>query len=76
VDWFGRLKSVLGPPENRVVYCAGGSTARLLLESDIRYDLFLFDFDLLNETGSNWSGWPDRYLIDSTYQSSSSHQTK
>jgi DNA-binding response OmpR family regulator len=51
VDWFGRLKSVLGPPENRVVYCAGGSTARLLLESDIRYDLFLFDLDLLKETG-------------------------
>lgn len=51
VDWCGRLKSVLGLPENRVVSCADRSGAELLLKSEIRYDLFLFDLDLLNETG-------------------------
>ncbi len=51
VDWFRRLKNLLGMPAKRLVYCAGGSSVELLLKSDIRYDLFLFDLDLLNETG-------------------------
>ena len=51
VDWFGSLKGVLSLPQYRVVYCPGGSSAELLLKSDVRYDLFVFDFDLLNETG-------------------------
>jgi len=50
VDWFRRLKRVLGLPANRLVYCAGDSVERLL-KSNIRYDLFLFDLDLLNESG-------------------------
>ena len=49
-SWFRRLKSALGLPANRLVYCPGGSVERLL-KSDIRYDLFLFDLDLLNESG-------------------------
>src|SRR5205807_540181 len=32
-------------------YCAGDSTAELFIKSQIRYDLFLFDLDWLNETG-------------------------
>jgi DNA-binding response OmpR family regulator len=51
VDWFGHLKGVLDLPQYRVVYCPGGSSAELLLKSDVRYDLFVFDFDLPNETG-------------------------
>jgi CheY-like chemotaxis protein len=51
VGWFRRLKNLLGLPANRLVYCAGGSTAEHFVESDIRYDLFLFDLDLLNESG-------------------------
>ena len=49
-EWFRRLKSVLGLPANRLVYCPGDSV-EYFLKSDIRYDLFLFDLDLLNETG-------------------------
>jgi DNA-binding response OmpR family regulator len=51
VEWFRRLKSVLGLPANRLVYCPGGSFVAHMLKSDIRYDLFLLDLDLLNETG-------------------------
>ena len=51
VDWFRRLKGVLGLPANRLVYCAGGGSVGHFLKSDIRYDLFWFDFDLLDETG-------------------------
>src|SRR5215510_1679821 len=51
VDWFLGLKNALGLPANRLVYCAGESIAKSFLRSDIRYDLVLFDFDLLNETG-------------------------
>jgi CheY-like chemotaxis protein len=51
VSWYRRLKSVLGLPANRLVYCPGGSGAEDFLKSDIRYGLFLFDLDLLNETG-------------------------
>lgn len=54
VEWFRRLKSVLGLPANRLVYCAGGSSVGHFLKSNIRYDLFLFDLDLLNETGLEW----------------------
>ena len=50
-DWFRRLKSALGLPANRLVYCAGANTAKLFIRCHIRYDLFLFDLDLLNETG-------------------------
>ena len=50
VKWFRRLKSVLGLPANRLVYCPGKSV-EYFLKRDIRYDLFLFDLDLLNETG-------------------------
>src|SRR2546427_6372105 len=49
-DWFRRLKSGLGLPANRLVYCPGDSVEHFL-RSDIRYDLFQFDLDLLNETG-------------------------
>src|SRR5437016_13067926 len=49
-DWFRRLKSALGLPANRLVYCPGHSV-EYFLKRDIRYDLFLFDLDLLNETG-------------------------
>src|SRR5438270_535752 len=55
VEWFRRLKGVLGLPANRLVYCAGGSSVGHFLKSNIRYDLFLFDLDLLNETGLEWS---------------------
>jgi len=51
VDWFRRLKGALGLPANRLVYCAGGSSVRHFLNSNIRYDLFWFDLDLLDETG-------------------------
>ena len=51
VDWFRRLKGALGLPANRLVYCAGGSSVGHFLNSDIRYDLFWFDLDLLDETG-------------------------
>ena len=51
VCWFGSLKDALSLPQYRVVYCPGGSSAELLLKSDVRYDLFVFDFDLPNETG-------------------------
>src|SRR5205807_9634303 len=51
VEWFRCLKRVLGLPANRLVYCPGGSSVECFLKSDIRYDLFLFDLDLLNETG-------------------------
>ena len=51
VEWFRRLKGVLVLPANRLVYCAGGSSVGHFLKSNIRYDLFLFDLDLLNETG-------------------------
>ena len=51
VDWFRRLKRLLGLPPNRLVYCAGGSSVGHFLKSNIRYDLLLFDLDLLNETG-------------------------
>src|SRR2546430_2107533 len=47
---FHRLRSVLGLPANRLVYCPGGSVEHFL-KSGIRYDLFLFDLDLLNESG-------------------------
>src|SRR5436853_3452125 len=50
VKWFRHLKSVLGLPANRLVYCPGDSV-EYFLKRDIRYDLFLFDLDLLNETG-------------------------
>ena len=50
VDWFRRLKTVLGLSANRLVYCPGDSV-EYFLKSDIRYDLFLFDLDWLNETG-------------------------
>jgi len=49
-EWFRRLKNVLGLPANRLVYCPGHSV-EYFLKRDIRYDLFLFDLDLLNETG-------------------------
>ena len=49
-EWFRRLKSGLGLPANRLVYCSGDSVEHFL-RSDIRYDLFQFDLDLLNETG-------------------------
>src|SRR5205807_4477181 len=51
VDWFRRLKRLLGLPPNRLVYCAGGSSVGHFLKSNIRYDLLLFDVDLLNKTG-------------------------
>ena len=51
VDWFRRLKGALGLPANRLVYCAGGSSVGHFLKSNIRYDLFWFDLDLLDETG-------------------------
>jgi PleD family two-component response regulator len=51
VDWFRRLKGALGVPANRLVYCAGGSSVGHFLKSNIRYDLFWFDLDLLDETG-------------------------
>ena len=51
VDWFRRLKGALGLPANRLVYCAGGSSVGHFLKSNIRYDLFCFDLDLLDETG-------------------------
>jgi len=54
VEWFRCLKSVLGLPANRMVYCPGGSSVGHFLKSDTRYDLFLFDLDLLNETGLEW----------------------
>lgn len=41
VEWFRCLKSVLGLPANRLVYCAGGSSAGLFLKCDIRYRPFL-----------------------------------
>jgi DNA-binding response OmpR family regulator len=34
-----------------VVRCAGGSVARLLLRSEIRYDLLMFDEDLTEGSG-------------------------
>ncbi len=49
--WYRRLKSVLGLPANRLVYCPEGIGVEHFLKSDIRYDLFLFDLDLLNEAG-------------------------
>jgi PleD family two-component response regulator len=55
VHWFRRLKSALGLPANRLVYCAGGSSVGHFLKSNIRYDLFLFDLDLLNETSLEWN---------------------
>ena len=54
VDWFRRLKGALGLPANRLVYCAGGSSIGHFLKSNIRYDLFCFDLDLLDETGLEW----------------------
>ncbi|MEA2206907.1 MAG: hypothetical protein QOE77_3683 [Blastocatellia bacterium] len=51
VDWFRRLKGALGLLANRLVYCAGGSSVGHFLKSNIRYDLFWFDLDLLEETG-------------------------
>src|SRR5258706_13666632 len=51
VDWFRRLKGALGLPANRLVYCAGGGSVGHFLKSDIRYDLFCFDLDLLDKTG-------------------------
>ena len=51
VDWFRRLKDALGLPPNRLVYCAGGSSVGHFLKRNIRYDLFWFDLDLLDETG-------------------------
>ena len=51
VDWFRPLKGALGLPANRLVYCAGGSSVGHFLKSNIRYDLFWFDLDLLDETG-------------------------
>jgi PleD family two-component response regulator len=51
VDWFSRLKGALGLPANRLVYCAGGSSVGQFLKSNIRYDLFWFDLDLLDEKG-------------------------
>ena len=51
VDWFRRLKGSLGLSANRLVYCAGGSSVGHFLKSNIRYDLFWFDLDLLDETG-------------------------
>jgi DNA-binding response OmpR family regulator len=54
VHWFRRLKSALGLPANRLVYCAGGGSVGHFLKSGIRYDLFLFDLDLLDETGLEW----------------------
>jgi response regulator RpfG family c-di-GMP phosphodiesterase len=50
-EWYRRLRSVLGLPANRLVYCPEGIGVEHFLKSDIRYDLFLFDLDLLNETG-------------------------
>src|SRR5438067_7151079 len=54
VDWFRRLKGPLGLPANRLVYCAGGSSVGHFLKSNIRYDLFCFDLDLLDKTGLEW----------------------
>jgi CheY-like chemotaxis protein len=54
VEWFRRLKRLLGLPPNRLVYCAGGSSVGHFLKSGIRYDLFWFDLDLLDETGLEW----------------------
>ena len=51
VDWFRQLKGALGLPANRLVYCPGGSCVGHFLKSNIRYDLFWFDLDLLDETG-------------------------
>ena len=51
VEWFRRLKRLLGLRPNRLVYCAGGSSVGHFLKSAIRYDLFWFDLDLLDETG-------------------------
>jgi PleD family two-component response regulator len=51
VDWFRRLRRVLKLPANRLVYCAGGSSVGHFMKSNIRYDLFWFDLDLLDETG-------------------------
>ena len=56
VEWYRRLKSELGLPANRLVYCPGRSSAELYLESYIRYDLLLFDLDLLNEAGLEFVG--------------------
>ena len=54
VDWFRRLKGALRLPANRLVYCAGGGSVGHFLKSDIRYDLFCFDLDLLEERGLEW----------------------
>ncbi len=54
VDWFRRLKGALGLPANRLVYCAGGSSVGHFLKSNIRYDLFWFDLDLLDRAGLEW----------------------
>ena len=51
VEWFRCLKNALGLPANRLVYCAGGSSVEHFLKSNIHYDFFLFDFDLLGATG-------------------------
>jgi hypothetical protein len=48
------MKRLLGLPPNRLVYCAGGSSVGHFLKSGIRYDLFLFDLDPLNEPGLKW----------------------
>ena len=51
VEWFRRLKSVpFSLPANRLVYCPAVVKVKHLLTSDVRYDLFLFDLDLLKET--------------------------
>ena len=54
VDWFRRLKGALGLPANRLVYCAGGGSVGHFLKSNIRYDLFCFDLDLLDKAGLEW----------------------
>src|SRR5258708_25832307 len=54
VHWFRQLKSALGLPANRLVYCAGGASVGYFLKSNIRYDLFCFDLDLLDQTGLEW----------------------
>jgi DNA-binding response OmpR family regulator len=51
-EWFRRLQRVLGLPANCLVYCPSGSIAELFVKSDIRYELFLFDWDLPDEAGS------------------------
>ena len=54
MHWFRQLKSALGLPANRLVYCAGGGSVGSFLKSNIRYDLFLFDLDLLSGAGLEW----------------------